>query len=359
MVRSRQAAGRSLCRRDRPALRLRRAGWRRAAARAATPRRSCRRRSSSRLPPALPPRPPLFTAGGLIYEAHVRALHHAPSRHSRSAARHGRRARASGDHRASRKARRVGGRTDAGRRLDRRAASAAARADAMPGATIPSPSWRSIRGWRRAASPSCATPSRRCARPASASSSTSSSTTPARATGSARRCRCAASTHAPTTGTRPTIRACWSTTPAPATPSPATSPQAAALILDALRHFVLHAGVDGFRFDLATVLGRVGRGFDAEAPLAAGDRRRSGARRPRPDRRTLGHRAGRLPARQFPAAIPRMERPFPRRCQALLARRPRHDRRAGDAACRLVRCLPEGQARRRRARSTSSPRMTA
>ena len=40
-------------------------------------------------------------------------------------------------------------------------------------------------------------------------------------------------------------------------------PQAVALILDALRHFVLHAGVDGFRFDLATVLGRVGHGFRA------------------------------------------------------------------------------------------------
>ena len=39
------------------------------------------------------------------------------------------------------------------------------------------------------------------------------------------------------------------------------------LILDSLRHFVLGAGVDGFRFDLAPVLGRSGSGFDAEAPL--------------------------------------------------------------------------------------------
>ncbi len=44
-------------------------------------------------------------------------------------------------------------------------------------------------------------------------------------------------------------------------------PQAAALILDALRHFVLYAGVDGFRFDLATVLGRVGRTFSPKAAL--------------------------------------------------------------------------------------------
>jgi glycogen operon protein len=39
------------------------------------------------------------------------------------------------------------------------------------------------------------------------------------------------------------------------------------LVLDALRLFVAHAGVDGFRFDLATVLGRGERGFDPRAPL--------------------------------------------------------------------------------------------
>ena len=39
------------------------------------------------------------------------------------------------------------------------------------------------------------------------------------------------------------------------------------LVLDSLRHFVRHAGVDGFRFDLATVLGRDATGFDGEAPL--------------------------------------------------------------------------------------------
>jgi glycogen operon protein len=39
------------------------------------------------------------------------------------------------------------------------------------------------------------------------------------------------------------------------------------LILDALRHFVGQAGVDGFRFDLAPVLGRTAAGFDPEALL--------------------------------------------------------------------------------------------
>lgn len=39
------------------------------------------------------------------------------------------------------------------------------------------------------------------------------------------------------------------------------------LVLDALGHLVRHAGVDGFRFDLAPVLGRDASGFQADAPL--------------------------------------------------------------------------------------------
>ncbi len=39
------------------------------------------------------------------------------------------------------------------------------------------------------------------------------------------------------------------------------------LVLDALRHFVVNTGVDGFRFDLAPVLGRTGHGFDRKAAL--------------------------------------------------------------------------------------------
>lgn len=41
-------------------------------------------------------------------------------------------------------------------------------------------------------------------------------------------------------------------------------PHVRRLIIDTLRHFVLHAGVDGFRFDLAPVIGRTANGFDAE-----------------------------------------------------------------------------------------------
>jgi glycogen operon protein len=40
-------------------------------------------------------------------------------------------------------------------------------------------------------------------------------------------------------------------------------PQVRRLIVDTLRHFVIHAGIDGFRFDLAPIIGRTANGFDA------------------------------------------------------------------------------------------------
>lgn len=46
------------------------------------------------------------------------------------------------------------------------------------------------------------------------------------------------------------------------------NPTVRQLTLDALRHFVRHCGVDGFRFDLATIMAR-GPGFDPAAPIFA------------------------------------------------------------------------------------------
>jgi glycogen operon protein len=48
----------------------------------------------------------------------------------------------------------------------------------------------------------------------------------------------------------------------------ASQPMVRKLMLDTLRHFVRHCGVDGFRFDLATVLAR-GPAFDPNAPVFA------------------------------------------------------------------------------------------
>ena len=47
------------------------------------------------------------------------------------------------------------------------------------------------------------------------------------------------------------------------------------LILDAMRHWAAHAGIDGFRLDLAPVLGRLPGGFSSEAPLFQAIGRRS------------------------------------------------------------------------------------
>jgi len=49
----------------------------------------------------------------------------------------------------------------------------------------------------------------------------------------------------------------------------ADRPEVVRLILDAMRHWATAAGVDGFRLDLATVLGRTDEGFRRDAPLFA------------------------------------------------------------------------------------------
>ena len=48
-----------------------------------------------------------------------------------------------------------------------------------------------------------------------------------------------------------------------------THPRTRQLVMDALRYWVAEYGIDGFRFDLATILGRGPAGFDPAAPLFA------------------------------------------------------------------------------------------
>ena len=50
-------------------------------------------------------------------------------------------------------------------------------------------------------------------------------------------------------------------------------PHVRQLVLDTLRHFVAHAGIDGFRFDLAPILGRTADGFDMAAETLASMRK--------------------------------------------------------------------------------------
>ena len=92
----------------------------------------------------------------------------------------------------------------------------------------------------------------------------------------------------------------------------ADRPEVVRLILDAMRHWATATGIDGFRLDLAAVLGRTDEGFRRDAPLFRRDRRRSRPEPPDHHRGTLGRRSWRLSARQFPAALARMERPLSR-----------------------------------------------
>ena len=85
------------------------------------------------------------------------------------------------------------------------------------------------------------------------------------------------------------------------------------LIIDALCYWVTEMHVDGFRFDLASILGR---GSDGEVltnpPLVGTHCRQPDAGQHQADRRSLGRRRS-LPGRQFPEFRPlgRMERQVP------------------------------------------------
>ena len=100
-----------------------------------------------------------------------------------------------------------------------------------------------------------------------------------------------------------------------------THPRVLQMVMDSLRYWVEVGHVDGFRFDLATTLGRGPNGFDRGAAFFAAIAAGSGARRRQADRRALGHRAGRLPGRQLPARMVGMERCVSPHAAPLLDRR--------------------------------------
>ena len=100
-------------------------------------------------------------------------------------------------------------------------------------------------------------------------------------------------------------------------------PRVLQLVMDSLRYWVEEMHVDGFRFDLASALAReagkvehLGGFFDAIRPGPGAQPRQA-------DRRAVGPRRRRLPGRQLPARLGRVERPVPRRHARLLERRRR------------------------------------
>ena len=69
------------------------------------------------------------------------------------------------------------------------------------------------------------------------------------------------------------------------------------MVMDSLRYWVQDCHVDGFRFDLATSLGRDRDAFDPQCRLPRRGPPGPGAVEGQADRRALGHRPARLPAR--------------------------------------------------------------
>ncbi len=112
-------------------------------------------------------------------------------------------------------------------------------------------------------------------------------------------------------------------------------PRVLQMVMDSLRYWVGVMHVDGFRFDLATTLGREPHGFERPRAFLRCHAPGPAARPRQADRRALGHRPGRLSARQLRAALGRMERPLPGHGAPVLARRCRRPAGAGVAPVRL------------------------
>ena len=198
----------------------------------------------------------------IFYEAHVRGFTMRHPAVPRGAARHLRRPDAPPGGRLYPRPRRHRGRAAADPRLRRRQLSGRQGPAQLLGLqhdrllraaaalSVRAPTSTSSRRWWRDSTT-----------PASRSSWTWSTTTPPRATNSARRCRSRASTTPPIIGWRRT-GATTSTTPAPATPSICRIQRVLQMVTDSLRYWAQEMQVDGFRFDLATILAREPYGFD-------------------------------------------------------------------------------------------------
>ena len=110
------------------------------------------------------------------------------------------------------------------------------------------------------------------------------------------------------------------------------------MVTDSLRYWATEMRVDGFRFDLATILGRHAHGFDERHGFLVACRQDPVLSK-LADRRALGLRPGRLPGGRLPARLGGVERPLPRHRAGLLARRQRPDRRPRQPPHRLGRSV--------------------
>ena len=107
-------------------------------------------------------------------------------------------------------------------------------------------------------------------------------------------------------------------------------PRVLQMVMDSLRHWVEVFHIDGFRFDLASTLGRTPE-FNPHARVLRRDPPGSGAGQRQDDRRAVGYRPRRLSGRRLSARLVGVERCLPADDAALLARRRRAARRHGAA----------------------------
>ena len=98
-------------------------------------------------------------------------------------------------------------------------------------------------------------------------------------------------------------------------------PHSLQLIMDSLRYWVTEMHVDGFRFDLAAALAREFYDVDRLSTFFELVQQDPVVSPGEADRRAVGRRPRRLPGRQLPAAVDRVERQVPRHRPRLLARR--------------------------------------
>ena len=88
-------------------------------------------------------------------------------------------------------------------------------------------------------------------------------------------------------------------------------PRVIQMVTDSLRYWVQQTHVDGFRFDLGTILAREPNGFDNQSGFLKACSQDPVLWHRQADRRTLGLRSRRLSGRGVSAWLGRMERQVP------------------------------------------------
>ena len=95
-------------------------------------------------------------------------------------------------------------------------------------------------------------------------------------------------------------------------------PRVLQMVCDSLRYWVEQTHVDGFRFDLGTILAREPNGFDNKSGFLKAVVAGSNIEHHQVDCRTVGHRPGRLPGGWLSAGMDGVERQVPRHSARVL-----------------------------------------